>query len=357
MKIESINLVNFKNYESLNLKFNKRINFILGNNGIGKTNILDAIHYLSFSKSFQKNVDRLNIKYGESFFSIRALFQKNELRQEVYLGFDQKRLKKIKVNDQFCERFSDHIGKFPVVMNTPFDSSLILDFSAVRRKFIDMLICQMDNIYLQKIMIYKRLLKQRNLLLKNKKINQDDITIYDERLSQTSLFIFKKRKEIINILREKVCYYYKIISDNEEVDLVYNSQLFEDELIFLLKKNLQKDQILNYTSCGVHRDDIDFFLKKNTFKKNASQGQQKSLILALRFAEFDILKENLNFNPLLLIDDLFDKLDENRIKKILLLIQNNFGQVFLTDTNKNRVNDILNQLEIEADCILIGDCK
>ena len=353
MRIESINLVNFKNHETLNLNFHKRINFILGNNGIGKTNILDAIHYLSFCKSFQKNPDRINVKYGELFFSIRGVFNKNELNQEVYLAFDQKRLKKIKVDDQFCEKFSDHIGRFPIVMTTPFDSSLILNFSDTRRKFMDILICQMDSIYLHKIIIYRKLLKQRNILLKNKNVHEDDITIYDSRLHDISKYIFNKRKEIINTLREKVCYYYREISNGEDVDLVYKSQLFDEELDSLLKKNFQKDKILHYTSCGIHRDDIDFFLKNNTFKKNASQGQQKSLILALKFAEFDILKEKLNFNPLLLIDDLFDKLDEHRIKKIMLLIQNNFGQVILTDTNSIRVKNILNELKIDANSIII----
>ncbi len=355
MKIESLNLVNFKNYDNLNLQFNKRVNFILGNNGVGKTNILDAIHYLSFSKSFQKNIDRLNVKYGELFFSIRGFFYKNKLKQEVYLAFDEKRMKKIMVDNQVCEKFSNHIGKFPIVMTTPFDTNLILDSSETRRKFIDVLISQMDNVYLRNIIIYRKLLKQRNLLLKSKNISEEDITIYDQKLNETSTFIFNKRREIINILREKVCYYYKIISDDEDVDLAYKSQLFEDSLASLLQKNFQKDQILNYTSCGIHRDDIDFFLKKNPFKKTGSQGQQKSLILALKFAEFDILKETLNFNPLLLIDDLFDKLDEHRIKKIMFLIKNNFGQIILTDTNNNRVNNILVELDMDANCITIND--
>ena len=355
MIIDKIDLVNFKNYESLKLDFHSKINFIFGKNGVGKTNILDAIHYLSFSKSYLKNLDKLNIKYGELFFSIKGTFNINNFNHNVFLGYDHNRGKVIKVDDQICDKFSDHIGKFPIVITSPYDSNLILNFSETRRRFIDILISQIDNIYLNNLIIYKKLLKQRNSLLKNKIINKDDLSIYDEKLSKTSNYIFLKRKEVINILNQKVSYYYSAISnDNEElIDIIYKSQLFDSDLISLLTKNFNKDQILNHTTSGIHRDDIEFNLKNKLFKRNASQGQQKSLILALKFSEFDILNENLKLQPLILIDDLFDKLDESRIKNILSLLHNNFNQIILTDTNDFRVNKLLNDLKINANSIFI----
>ena len=355
MNIEKISLVNFKNHESINLDFDNKLNFIFGENGVGKTNILDSIYYLSFTKSFLKNIDKSNVKYGELFFSIKGTFLINNFRNEVFLGFDSKKNKIIKVNDKICEKFSKHIGKFPIVITSPYDSSLILNFSETRRRFIDLLISQFDNIYLNNLVIYKKLLKQRNSLLKNKIVHKDDLSIYDEKLSKTANYIFLKRQEIIQSLNKKASNYYKAISNcnDEIVDILYKSQLYDSDLISLFKKNINKDQILNHTSSGIHRDDIEFNLKNNAFKKNASQGQQKSLILSLKFAEFDILKEKLNLNPLILIDDLFDKLDENRIKNILVLLNKNFNQVILTDTNDNRTKKFLNDLKLNANSIYI----
>ncbi len=353
MILNSLNLINFKNYEEINFNFSDKINFFLGSNGVGKTNILDSIHYLSFSKSYFNHIDSLNIKKGESFFSISSVFKINEISYKTYLAYEKNKSKIIRVNDEVCDKFSNHIGRFPIIVSTPLDSHLILGSGEMRRKFIDVLICQFDKIYLNNLINYKRLIKQRNILLKhfskNKSFSEDDLGIYNEQILETGSYIFKKRKEIIELLKNKILSYYKLISSEKEtVNIEYKSQLHKDTFDNLLKQNVEKDRFLCYTSCGVHRDDIDFLINDFSLKKAGSQGQQKSFILALKFAEFELLKSKINFKPLFLIDDLFDKLDKQRVLNIISFIANNdFGQIFITDTDLDRIKLILKQVDLE----------
>tara|TARA_Y100001978_G_scaffold201928_1_gene221488 strand:+ start:1717 stop:2826 length:1110 start_codon:yes stop_codon:yes gene_type:complete len=353
MKLKTLNLVNFKNYTEVDFKFSDKINFFLGNNGVGKTNILDSIHYLSFSKSYFNHIDSLNIKYGELFFSINSKFLINNLSYKTYLAYEKNKLKVIRVNDEVCEKFSSHIGKFPIIISTPLDSNLILGSAETRRKFIDILICQFDKIYLNHLINYKRLIKQRNILLKQffkkKYFSKDDIEIYNDQLVVSGNYIFNKRKEIINLLKDKILgYYNSLLSYNENIDIVYKSQLSENSFSDLLNKNIEKDKILCYTSSGIHRDDIDFFINGLSMKKTGSQGQQKSFTLSLKFAEFELLKKMIGFKPLFLIDDLFDKLDKGRVSSIISFIStNDFGQIFITDTDLERIKLIIRNTELD----------
>ena len=353
MILNSLNLINFKNYEEINFKFSENINFFLGKNGAGKTNILDSIHYLSFSKSYFNHIDSLNIKKNESFFSISSVFNKKNISYKTYLAYEKNKSKVIRVNGEVCDKFSSHIGKFPIIISTPFDSNLILGSGELRRKFIDVLICQFDKVYLNNLILYKHLIKQRNKLLKQfqKKnyFSKDDIEIYNIKLVETGTYIHKKRNEIINLLKSKIfSYYSSIYPNNETINIEYKSQLNKGSFYDLLESNLEKDRILCYSSTGVHRDDIDFFINDSSMKKSGSQGQQKSFLLALKFAEFEILKSMLNFKPLFLIDDLFDKLDKNRVASIIsFIMKKDFGQIFITDTDLERIKLIVGKMNID----------
>lgn len=358
MILNSLNLINFKNYDEINFEFSEKINFFLGNNGAGKTNILDSIHYLSFSKSYFNHIDSLNIKHKESFFSISSVFTKNNINYKAYLAYEKNKSKIIRVNDEVCEKFSSHIGEFPIIISTPLDSNLILGSAEMRRKFIDVLICQFDKVYLNKLMNYKRLIKQRNMLLKQS-FSNDDIEMYNEKLTESGSYIFNKRKEIIDLLKNKVLNYYNSISSYTElVDIEYKSQLHNDSFSNLLLKNLEKDRFLCYTSSGIHRDDINFLINNSYMRKSGSQGQQKTFLLALKFAEFELLKSMINFKPLFLIDDLFDKLDKNRVFSIISFItKNDFGQIFITDTDLDRIKLIIKELNVNYKYFFINNNK
>ncbi len=353
MILNSLSLINFKNYDEINFNFSDKMNFFLGSNGAGKTNILDSIHYLSFSKSYFNHIDSLNVKQGEFFFSISSVFKKSDVNYKTYLAYEKNKSKVIRVNDEVCDKFSNHIGKFPIIISTPLDSNLILGSAEMRRKFIDVLICQFDKVYLNNLMNYKRLIKQRNILLKQfskkQSFSNDDIEIYNKKLNESGSYIFNKRKEIITLLKNKVLSYYNSISSyTEMVDIEYKSQLFNDSFSNLLLKNLEKDRFLCYTSSGIHRDDIDFLINNSSMRKAGSQGQQKTFLLALKFAEFELLKSMINFKPLFLIDDLFDKLDKDRVFSIISFIsKNDFGQIFITDTDLDRIKLIIKELNVD----------
>jgi len=359
MILNSLNLINFKNYEEINFNFSKKMNFFLGSNGAGKTNILDSIHYLSFSKSYFNHIDSLNIKQGEPFFSISSVFKKNNINYKTYLAYEKNKSKVIRVNDEVCDKFSSHIGKFPIIMSTPLDSNLILGSAEMRRKFIDVLICQFDIVYLKNLINYKRLIKQRNSLLKQfsrkKYFSIDDLNIYNKKLLEAGSYIYKKREEIIALLKNKVLNYYNSISSYQEtININYKSQLHNESFSNLMQKNLEKDRILCYTSSGIHRDDIDFLINNYSMRKTGSQGQQKSFVLALKFAEFELLKSKINFKPLFLIDDLFDKLDKNRVLSIISFItKNDFGQIFITDTDLDRIKLIIKNINVDYKYFLI----
>lgn len=360
MKLTNLNVVNFKNYESFEIKPAHGINCFIGNNGVGKTNLLDAIYYLSFCKSFFNPSDSQNIKYEQEFFVIEGEYELNSTHEKLYCGVKKGHKKKFKRNSKEYDRLADHIGSFVSVMVTPNDVELILAGSEVRRKFLDGIIAQFDKQYLDYLSRYNKVLQQRNALLKyfqkERTWDEDNLKIWDNSLVQYGQYIFEKRliflKEFKPIFKER----YKCISDSaEDVDIQYVSQLKDLDFHELLLSLRDKDKALAYTNGGIHKDDLLFNLKDYPVKKFGSQGQQKSFLIALKFGQFSFLKKSKNYFPILLLDDIFDKLDQKRIFSLMGLVSNKeFGQVFITDTNEDRVRQILDNHKIEYNLIAIG---
>ncbi len=363
MYLKKISLVNFKNFDSFEFVPSERINCFIGDNGIGKTNLLDSIHYLSFCKSFINSVDKINIRHEEEFFTIDGVFSRNENDENIYCGVQAGKNKSFRKNGIQYQKLSEHIGFIPLVFSTPTDINLVGGGSEIRRKFADTIISQFDRNYLNNLIAYSKALEQRNYLLKslsdNSKIDLESIEAWDIKLVEHGEIIYQTRKkfnkDIVEIFQE----YYNIISNKaEKVNLVYQSQLNNNDFQNLLIKSLNKDRIFKFTTCGVHKDDFEFVLNGFSIKKYGSQGQQKSYILSLKFAQFDYLKQNLNLSPILLLDDIFDKLDEKRVIQITKLVsQNEFGQIFITDTCYKRMPEILKSLEIKSKILNLATNK
>ena len=350
MILKSLSLLNYKNFDSKSFVFNSKINCIVGSNGIGKTNILDAIYHLSFGKSYFNPVATQNIKHNEEFFVINADYIKNDKTEKVAISLKRGQKKVIKRNAKAYDKFSDHIGFLPLVIISPADRDLIIEGSDTRRKFIDSVISQSDKSYLTHLISYNKVLAQRNALLKyfalNHTFNQDTLDVYNEQLSNLGTQIFKKRerflKEFIPIFKSR---YQAISGGKEQVDLVYFSHLFETDLNTLLQNAINKDKALHYTSVGIHKDDLLFNIEDFPIKKFGSQGQQKSFLIALKLAQFDFIKAQSGVNPILLLDDVFDKLDENRVAQIIKLVDDeHFGQLFISDTHAERTENAVKQV-------------
>ncbi len=346
MHLKEIHLINFKNYEDAKLTFSSKVNCFTGNNGMGKTNLLDAIHYLSFSKSFFNPIDSQNIRQEQGFFMIQGLFFKDGATDEVMCGVKRNQKKQFKRNKKEYERLSEHIGLYPLVMISPSDSELINGGSEMRRKFIDSIISQYDKVYLEKLIAYNHVLAQRNTLLKQFKQAQffdaTSLDLWDEQLVIHGSGILEKRLEFLHDFAPLFLKNYEFIAEsNEQVELHYESSLKEKDYKTALITSLAKDRVLEHTTVGIHRDDIDFKLNGNSLKKFASQGQQKSYLLSLKLAQYEFIKKTKNTSPLLLLDDVYDKLDERRFSKLIQLVAGeDFGQVFITDTHKDRIKQL-----------------
>lgn len=349
MLLRKLSLINYKNFESRSFEFDSKINCFVGNNGIGKTNVLDAIYHLSFGKSYFNPIATQNIKHGEDFFVIDGDFIKEERNEKVLCSLKKGQKKVIKRNGKLYDKISDHIGFLPMVIISPADRDLITEGSDTRRKFIDSVISQGNKTYLNKLIDYNKTLSQRNSLLKyfaaNSTFDDTTLLIYNEQLDQLGHYIFEERKkfleQFIPIFKER---YIAISGNKEEVNLLYQSQLFENKLGNLLINTIGKDRGLQYTSAGIHKDDLIFEIEKFPIKKFGSQGQQKSFLIALKLAQFDFLKELAGVTPILLLDDIFDKLDENRVAQIIKLVdQENFGQIFISDTHADRTEAVVKE--------------
>ncbi|WP_242119629.1 DNA replication/repair protein RecF [Aestuariivivens sediminicola] len=349
MILKSLSLINYKNLDNRSFNFNEKINCIVGNNGIGKTNILDAIYHLSFGKSYFNPVATQNIKHGEDFFVIQGDYIKNDLPEKVVISLKKGQKKIIKRNGKAYDKFSDHIGFLPLVMISPADRDLIIEGSDTRRKFIDSVISQSDKDYLLNIIKYNKVLAQRNALLKyfalNHTYNADTIAVYNDQLTEYGTKIFHKRnaflKAFIPIFK---AHYHNISNGNDTVNLVYKSDLSENDLKILLEQQINKDRALQYTSVGIHKDDLAFDIEGYPIKKFGSQGQQKSFLIALKLAQFDFIKTQSKVKPILLLDDIFDKLDEERVAQIIKLAdEDSFGQIFISDTHAERTENIVKQ--------------
>ncbi len=318
MYLKKISLVNFKNLEAQSFDFQHKINCFVGDNGVGKTNILDAIYYLSFAKSYFNSVAVQNIRHGEAFFMIEGDYVLNDRNEKIVCSLKKGQKKVLKRNGKSYEKFSEHIGQLPLVIISPADRDLVTEGSDTRRKFIDGVISQQNKNYLKDLLSYNKVLSQRNALLKyfaaNRTFDALNLEVYNEQLSEYGARIFEVRKvfleKFIPIFNEK----YQIISDDKEtVNLVYKSQLNDFSMKDLLQQSLEKDKMLQYTSSGIHKDDLSFEIGNYPIKKFGSQGQQKSYLIALKFAQFEFIKQQANVVPILLLDDIFDKLDDANI--------------------------------------------
>lgn len=347
MILDSLSLLNYKNFESKRLEFDPRVNCLTGPNGIGKTNVLDAIYHLSFGKSYFNPITSQNIRHGEEFFVIEGDYRNGDRDEKIVVSTKRGQKKVIKRNGKVYERLSDHIGLVPLVIISPADRDLIIEGSETRRKFMDGVISQGDPTYLQDLIGYNKTLAQRNALIKyfvaNHTHNKDSLDVYNHQLDELGSRIFEKRQEFIASFQPIFLERYLSISNGKEyVGLLYKSQLQEKPLIELLRTNIQRDKILQYTSQGIHKDDLKFQIDGYPIKKFGSQGQQKSYLIALKLAQFDFLKKQRNKQPILLLDDVFDKLDEQRVGQIIRLVdQENFGQLFISDTHADRTEKVV----------------
>ncbi|MFN8258667.1 MAG: DNA replication/repair protein RecF [Bacteroidales bacterium] len=361
MKLKSLNLLNYRNFEELNLVFSDKINCFIGKNGVGKTNILDSIYYLAFCKSWLNPVDSQNIRFGSDFFLIKGYFGYNDLTDTVSCSFKAGKKKSFKRNDKEYSKLSNHIGLIPLVTVSPYDSELILGGSEERRRFIDIVISQFDKDYLNKLLKYNKILNQRNQLLKQMPLNSyfdhEAMEVWDLQLISLGNALHAKRKEYLeNIIPIFNKYYSYISSEKEFVSLVYKSQLNEGDFATILQENIEKDRIFQFTTSGLHKDDLLFQLSGHPLRKNASQGQQKTYLMALKLAQFDYINQVGGIKPILLFDDIFDKLDEERVKQIIHLVaDHHFGQIFITDTDHRRLDSILNNIHIDYKLFEIND--
>ncbi|MGY3214648.1 DNA replication/repair protein RecF [Mucilaginibacter sp. HD30] len=352
MHLQQLSVINFKNYTEAGLLLSEGVNAFLGDNGAGKTNLLDAIHYLALCKSYFNPIDSQQIKQDADFFIITGTFNRNGQTEAIACSVKRNQKKQFKRNKKDYPRLADHIGLLPLVMVSPNDVSIIVEGSEERRKFIDNVISQTDNNYLDELIAYNKVLINRNALLKSAadtgRYDQSLLEIFDEQLTASGKKIFEKRKGFMEAFTPVFNKHYRFLTgEAENVELVYESQLLQTDLETLLKKNTEKDKVLERTTCGVHKDDLIFYIHGMPIKKFGSQGQQKSFLIALKLAQYTLLQQAKGFKPLLLLDDVFDKLDDKRVEKLMQMVSDhNFGQVFITDTGYNRVKQIFENMQV-----------
>lgn len=357
MFLKLLSLTNFKNYEQAEIEFSPKINCFVGNNGVGKTNILDAIHYLSLTKSFFNNIDSANIRHTDEFFIISGTFNRDEEDNTIFCSFQRQKQKILKRNGKDYQRLTDHIGKYPVVMMSPADSVLITEGSEERRKFLNKIISQYNPEYLDAVLKYNKALLQRNRILKDGQFDKDMIDIWDTQLVKYGTYIYAEREklveELIPVFREN----YSFISKGKElVSLNYRSHLQKGGFAELLNESVEKDRVLQYTTVGIHKDDLVFEMEGYPVKSIGSQGQQKSYLVALKLSKFYYIKGKSGYSPILLLDDIFDKFDADRVEQIIRLVGNHrFGQIFITDTHQDRLQIILKDLDTEHRLFRIGE--
>ena len=350
MFLKELSLTNYKNFESLKFSFDTKIICFVGLNGVGKTNILDSIYHLSYTKSYFNPIPSQNIKHGETFFFISGKYMIHDKEENILVSLKKGDKKIIKRNNKLYKKFSDHIGKIPLVLISPDDRNLIIEGSETRRKFIDGIISQTDKEYLNNLIDYNKTLKQRNALLKmfydNSENIRKTIDIYDRQLSSDAQKIYDKRREFLNefipIFKSR---YKELSNDKENVEIKHSSDISPDQNLYkLLKNSLEKDLRFQYTTKGIHKDDLNLNLDNFPIKKYGSQGQQKTFLIAMKLAQFDYLSK-LDSKPILLLDDIFDKLDDARVKQIINLVnQEKFNQIFISDTNKTRSENIIKKV-------------
>lgn len=354
MHLKTLKARQFKNFEEKDFDFSSKINAIVGQNGKGKTNVLDAVHYLALSKSYLNHSDAMNIQFEQEFFVLDGIFEKEIGDEQIFCLVKKGQAKQLKKNGKQYDRLADHIGQFPLVMISPYDSDLINEGSDIRRKFLDNIISQADKLYLQNLIRYNKVLTQRNALLKyfaaNSTFDATSLEIYDNELIVLGNVIHEKRANFVATFKEAFLDYYSEISEQKEnVSIEYVSQLNDSPFDQLLKDNLAKDRLAQYSTIGIHKDDLAFNIFHHPVKKFGSQGQQKSYLIALKLAQLEVIKNTLKLTPILLLDDIFDKLDEQRVTQLIRLVnEDKFGQIFITDTHPERTEAIVKRINAES---------
>ena len=345
--LEKLVVSDFRNIQLQELEFSPNVNCISGNNGEGKTNLLDAIHYLSMTKSAFAASDRFCFRHGTEEFSIAGAYRmENSLASRFALRMTTKGEKRVRRDDKPYSKVSEHIGVLPIVMVSPSDISMVSESGEERRRFVNAVLSQMNREYMSALQQYNRLLMQRNRILKEQSHDRSLLEVIDMRMSALAEPVYKARKEFVERLRPIVKEYYKALSGgSEEIDIEYDTELSKAGLDQILAASYEKDRILKYTTAGVQRDDFIFTMNGHPIRRCGSQGQQKSFLVSLKFAQYEIMKQNYGFAPILLLDDVFDKLDMGRISNLLQMVaSNDFGQIFITDSNKVRMAGIVDGL-------------
>ena len=345
--LEKIVISDFRNILLQELEFSPNVNCISGNNGEGKTNLLDAIYYLSMTKSAFALSDKFNFRHGTEEFSISGLYKmENGLSSRFSVKMTSKGEKKMKRDEKQYGKVSEHIGVLPVVMVSPADISMVSDSGEERRRFVNAVLSQMDREYMTSLQQYNRLLLQRNKMLKEQDVDRGLLEVIDMRMAAFAEPVFQARKRFVEELTPIVQEYYKTLSgDSEQVSIEYDSELSKASLEQLLAASYDKDRVLKYTGAGIQRDDFLFKMNGHPIRRYGSQGQQKSFLVSLKFAQYELMKKNYGFAPVLLLDDVFDKLDMSRISNLLEMVaSNDFGQIFITDSNKVRMAGIVDKL-------------
>lgn len=352
MILKKISILNYKNIAQAELSFSRKMNCFVGHNGEGKTNILDAVHFLSFCKSAVNSIDSQCIRHGEEFFMLQGEYEHESGEpEEVYCGLKRKQKKRFKRNKKEYKRLSEHIGLIPLVLVSPSDSELIMGGSEERRRFMDMVIAQYDHEYIEALTRYNKALMQRNVLLKQEEEPDPELlSLWEEVMAREGEKIYGKRQayieEFIPVFQD---FYGQVSSEREQVGLHYVSHCQRGDLLEVIRRDRAKDRIMGYSLHGIHKDELEMTLGGFPIKREGSQGQNKTYLIALKLAQFDFLRRTgSNTTPLLLLDDIFDKLDADRVEQIVKLVSGEkFGQIFITDTNREHLDCILEKMDKE----------
>ncbi|GAA4411890.1 DNA replication and repair protein RecF [Nibrella viscosa] len=354
MHLEKLSLTNFKNYEDAQFTFGRQVNVIVGPNGSGKTNLLDAVYFLSLSKSAFHNQDALSINHQADFFIVDGVFSKENRNTQITISLQRGQRKMLLADKKPYERVSEHIGRFPVVLMAPNDTDLVREHSEDRRHFFDGVLSQLDPEYLRDYLMYQQVLKQRNSLLKlfaeRNYLDEELLETYNEPLLQLAQRIYERRKRFVTEFLPSFRKHYAYLSqERETVDIIYESEVGNEEFAKDFRRNRNRDIMLQRTTKGIHKDDFVFEIGGVALKKFGSQGQQKTFVIALKLAQFDQLQAEKSTKPILLLDDIFDKLDDRRIGKLIQLMDKGvFGQLLITDARPERTTELLQAVKADV---------